>query len=139
MTLLLWLHLVGGIVVTGLALFWAILARSVGQVHDPVETNRLLEVAAGARWPHVVVPWKLRLPLPHLAAMALVVVALIGFLLPASYGAAMLAKLLATLGLLLCFAALARRPTPSLGYAALGYAALALAVIATALSAVIGR
>jgi hypothetical protein len=139
MTLLLWLHLVGGIVVTGLALFWAILGRSVGRVHDPVETNRLLQVAAGARWPHVVVPWKLRLPLPLLAAAALVVVALLGFLLPASYGAAMLAKLAASLGLLLCFVALGRRPTPMLGYATLGYAALALALIATALSALIGR
>ena len=134
MTLLLWLHLVGGIVVTGLALFWAILGHSLGRAHEPVETGRLLQVAAGARWPHVVVPWKLRLPLPLLAAAVLVVAALIGFLLPTSYGAAMLAKLAASLGLLLCFVALGRRPTP-----VLGYAALALAVIATALSALIGR
>jgi len=134
MSLLLWLHVVGGVVVTGLALFWAIMGHALARAHDRTEAERLLGIAASARWPHVALPEKLRLPLPLASAAALIATGLIGLVLPAGYGWAMLFKLLASLGLLLCFLALGRRPVP-----ALGHAALALAVIVTVLSALIGR
>ncbi len=134
MTLLLWLHLLGGIVVTGLALFWAIMGRSLTTAQGPAEARRLLAVTTTARWPHVGLPWKLRLPLPLLSAAALLVVAFLGFLLPAGFGIAIVLKSVASFAMLVCFLALARRPSPEFGYAA-----LALAVVATALSPLLGR
>lgn len=134
MTMLLWLHLLGGIVVTGLALFWAIMGWSLSRVHDGAETRRLLQLTAAARWPHVGLPWKLRLPLPVFGATALLVVAFIGFLLPASFGVASIVKIAASFGLLVCLFAFSRLPSPTLGYVA-----LAFAVVAIVLSPMLGR
>jgi hypothetical protein len=68
------LHLLTGIALVGLGLFWFIMLAALRRHHSAEECDRLLGVAAGARWPHVVVPYRLRLPLPWLnwAVVALV-------------------------------------------------------------------
>jgi len=69
------LHMLTGIALVGLGLFWFIMLAALRRHNSAEEADRLLGVAAGARWPHVVVPYKLRLPLPWLnwAVIAFVV------------------------------------------------------------------
>ena len=57
-------HLLFAVVLVGLALFWFIMLVALRQRFDTAETKRLLQVVNGARWPHVVVPYSLRLALP---------------------------------------------------------------------------
>lgn len=71
-------HIVLAIVLTGLALFWAIMLVSLRRHHEPVEVERLLHTVNGARWPHVAVPWSLRLPLPWMSWATLLALALSG-------------------------------------------------------------
>ena len=134
LSLALWLHLVLAVVVTGLALFWALMGLSLSRVHPAAEAERLLAVAATARWPHVAVPWKWRLPLPLASAAALVVASGIGVGLPATLDALLIVKLVLCAGLLVVFLRLARQPSASLGYAA-----LALALVVVALSTFLAR
>jgi hypothetical protein len=134
LSLALWLHLVLGVLVTGLALFWAVMALSLRRAHPAPEADRLLAVAAAARWPHVAVPASWRLPLPLVSAAALVVASGIGVGLPAPLDALLIVKLVLCAGLLVVFLRLARRPS-----AALGHAALALALGVVALSTFLGR
>jgi hypothetical protein len=134
LSLALWLHLVLGVVVTGLALFWAVMGLSLARAHPAPEAQRLLGVAAGARWPHVVVPAGWRLPLPRVSLAALIVASGIGVGLPAALDLVLIVKLVLCAALLVVFLRLARQPT-----ATLGYLALALALAVTALSTLLGR
>ena len=59
-----YLHLVFTMFLVGYVLYWAVMAVSLRRDLAPAETERLLEIANRSRWPHVAVPWRLRLPLP---------------------------------------------------------------------------
>lgn len=122
-----WLHLVLGVVVTGLALFWAILARALTRGAEAAEAPRLLAVAAAARWPHVAVPWSARLPLPLLGIVVLIAAAVTGVLLGTPGTVMSGLKVVAVVALLVCFRQIGRQPTATLAYASL---ALALAIMA---------
>lgn len=66
-------HVFLAIVLVGLALFWFIMLVALRQRFDAVETARLLQVVNGARWPHVVIPYSLRLALPWVTWVVLAV------------------------------------------------------------------
>jgi len=57
-------HILFGILLVGLALFWVIMHIALGRQTNTGDAARLLDVAHRARWPHVVIPYALRLPLP---------------------------------------------------------------------------
>ncbi|MDX6749584.1 hypothetical protein SH611_07190 [Geminicoccaceae bacterium 1502E] len=73
-------HLVASLLVTGYTLFWAIMALALGRTARPVEAARLLGVVRDSRWPHVIVPWSLRLRLPTVGWLLLAATALSGVL-----------------------------------------------------------
>jgi hypothetical protein len=64
---LVYVHLVCSVVLTGLALYWFIMRLALRQRFGEGETQDLLQIANRARWPHVAVPYALRLPLPWVA------------------------------------------------------------------------
>lgn len=72
-------HLLFAIVLVGLALFWFIMLVALRQKLDAAETQRQLQVVNSARWPHVAVPYRLRLPLPLMTWVMLIVLALTGY------------------------------------------------------------
>lgn len=74
------LHLVASLLVTGYTLFWAIMALALRRSASPREAQRLLGVVAQSRWPHVIVPWRLRLPLPLVGWLLIALAALTGAL-----------------------------------------------------------
>lgn len=57
-------HIIFSILLVGQALYWMIMTIALSRRHDPAEAERLLQIANRARWPHVVVPPALRIPLP---------------------------------------------------------------------------
>ena len=59
-------HLFFSILLIGLALFWFIMRIALKRRFAAGDATRLLTVAQAARWPHVAVPYKWRLPLPWL-------------------------------------------------------------------------
>ena len=59
-------HIFFSILLVGMALFWIIMHTALRRRFDAAETIRLLNVAQGARWPHVAIPHAWRLPLPWL-------------------------------------------------------------------------
>jgi hypothetical protein len=59
-------HIFLGILFTGLALYWIIMASSLPRLLGTVEGGRLLQVAHALRWPPAPVPKALRIPLPWL-------------------------------------------------------------------------
>lgn len=71
-------HIFFSVVFTGLALYWMIMLVSLGQRFDAGETGRLLGIAHKARWPHVVIPYKWRVPLPWMTTLVMVVLWLTG-------------------------------------------------------------
>lgn len=73
------LHIVLAIVIVGLALFWAIMLLALRQKFDATQTAHHLAQANAARWPHVVVPYALRLPLPYVMWGLLVLVSVTGY------------------------------------------------------------
>jgi hypothetical protein len=73
-----WLHIVFGIVLVGQALFWFVMLVALRRRFDATATRQWLTIAKGARWPHVLVPYALRLPLPVVAWSTLVVLVLTG-------------------------------------------------------------
>lgn len=73
------LHIVLAIVIVGLALFWAIMLVALRQKFDASQTAHHLQQANAARWPHVVVPYALRLPLPYVMWAMLVLVSITGY------------------------------------------------------------
>jgi hypothetical protein len=62
-----YVHLICGVVLTGLALYWFIMRTALRQRFSAGETQDLLQIANRARWPHVAIPYALRLPLPWVA------------------------------------------------------------------------
>jgi len=74
-------HIVLGIVLVGQALYWFIMLVALRQKFSVADVARHLDVAGAARWPHVVVPWKLRIPLNLLAWLIIALVVASGFLL----------------------------------------------------------
>ena len=64
-------HLLLGILLVGLALFWFIMTTVLQRRFGVPESGRLLQVVNEARWPHVVVPFRWRLPLPWIAWLTL--------------------------------------------------------------------
>ncbi len=108
-TFLVWLHLVASVLVTGLALFWAIMARALGRTSSSGEAARLLGVAASARWPHTIVPWNARLPLWLLGLVLVVVAAVTGLALGLPFTATFAVKLVLVLALVAALAGLRGR------------------------------
>lgn len=65
-SIILYLHLVSGVLFVGYTLYWVIMAASLHRVKPGEEVTALLGVLAVSRWPHVAVPYRYRLPLPWL-------------------------------------------------------------------------
>jgi hypothetical protein len=111
-----YLHLVFTMFLVGYALYWAIMVVSLRRDLAPAETTRLLEAANRSRWPHVVVPWRLRLPLPFMAWGFLAILLITGLALMASHGVGTILAL--KLALVALFAliqvGLTRRPARAL-------------------------
>ena len=71
--LLTFIHIVASVVLTGLALYWLVMVAAVKRKFSGTAVADLLEAARGARWPHVAVPMRFRLPLPWVFWVVLVV------------------------------------------------------------------
>jgi hypothetical protein len=67
-----YVHILSSIFLVGLALFWFIMNVALRRKFDDVQTAAWFQVLNTARWPHVAVPWKLRLPLPVFTWVVLV-------------------------------------------------------------------
>ncbi len=78
--ILIWLHLVAAVFLTGMALFWLLLPEALRRRFEPAQAQELLEAARRARWPHVAVPHHLRLPLPIVGLLISAGVAATGIL-----------------------------------------------------------
>jgi hypothetical protein len=128
------LHLVFTVFLVGYALYWAVMVVSLRRTFDPVETDRLLEIANRARWPHVVVPWRLRLPLPFMAWGFLAILLVTGVVLSHAISAILALKLVLVALFAAFHVALTRRPTP-----ALIFVNFALALVIVALSGLLVR
>jgi hypothetical protein len=74
-------HLVFAVVLVGQALFWFIMSVALRQRFDTAETERYLRIVNGARWPHVVVPYNLRIPLFLMSWLVMGVLVATGLLL----------------------------------------------------------
>lgn len=96
----------------GFALYWVIMIVSLHRVRPGIEVSNLLTIVANSRWPHVVVPYKFRIPLPILGLVLLLFMLVTGGLLMLSFGAT--ALLWGKIACFLCVLALAhvmmRRP-----------------------------
>jgi hypothetical protein len=123
-------HLVGAIVLTGMALFWGIMVVSLKHHGEDAELGVTLGILNRSRWPHVVVPWKLRLPLPIVSWVVILVMIVTGGLLmregTTDIDGMMIAKLLLVLLIAVVQLLLTKRPTPAPIFANL---ALVLAVV----------
>ncbi len=75
-----WLHLVSLVGLTGIALFWFLMPAGLARHAPPARTRELLEACRRARWPHVGIPERLRLPLPMMGLLVTAVVAATGAL-----------------------------------------------------------
>lgn len=131
-----YLHLVFTMFLVGYVLYWAIMVVSLGRDLAPPETERLLGIANRSRWPHVLVPWRLRLPLPLMGWGFLAMLVITGLVLMASYALGPLLVLKVALVLLFALvqAALTRRPGRAL---IMVNFALALAIVVV--SGLLGR
>jgi hypothetical protein len=74
------IHIVFAILLMGLALFWFIMHTALGRRFAAAESTRLLGIAHGARWPHVVIPYAMRLPLPWVTWAVFLVLCVTGIL-----------------------------------------------------------
>ena len=124
-------HLFLAVLVTGYALFWAILALALRRSPRAAETAALLATAAEARWPHRLVPWRLRLPLSVVGWLLLAAALATGLLAGALGGPreltlAFWVKLAAVLVLGALHAAFLRRPRPLPAWAGLAVLLLVL-------------
>ncbi len=133
-----YLHLLLSVFLTGYALFWAVMAMALRQRFDQPQTAEYLGVVGRARWPHVLVPWRLRLPLPMVGWLLLALLVATGALAlqgagSVAVGPTMLVKLLLVVLLVVVHALLALRPRPSLCVAGLGLTLAVLAVSVTLL------
>jgi hypothetical protein len=127
-----YIHVVAGVLLAGYALFWAMLALSLARDSDAPRMEGLLRLALAARWPHVVVPLALRLPLPLVGWTFLVATALTGVLLLAgvSFSGMLLGKLLLFAILLGSQLLLTLRPTSTRAYVNLAVVVLIVAASA---------
>lgn len=111
-------HIIFGILLVGQALYWMVMSIALNRRHGPVEADRLLQVAQRARWPHVVVPPALRIPLPWIAWLtiaALFVTGLIGVMLRGFAGDLMWwIKFGLFVAIVIVQIPLTRRPAPTL-------------------------
>jgi hypothetical protein len=123
-----YVHLAAGVLLTGYALFWGMLAFSLTR-HADAEVERLLTVAGGARWPHVGLPMAMRLRFTSLGWIFLVVTAFTGVVvLPgAAFSGMLVGKLLLFVILLGDQLMLTLRPTPARAY---GNLAVVLLIVA---------
>lgn len=71
-------HSFFSVLFTGLALYWMIMLTSLSRRFDAGETHRLLGIAHAARWPHVVIPQKWRLPVSWVTTFVMVALWLTG-------------------------------------------------------------
>lgn len=110
-------HVFFSVVFTGLALYWMIMLISLRRRFEAGETARLLGIAHKARWPHVVVPYKWRVPLPWMTTLVMVVLWLTGIvnskLRGMPEGALWWSKMGLFLALIALQVALTRRPHPA--------------------------
>lgn len=127
-------HLAGAVLLVGYLLFWAIMGLALGRRFPHRQVRDYLAIVAAARWPHMGVPWHLRLPWPMVGWVMLAAMILTGaFLLlvgPVGLDGVMIAKLIVVALLVGLHHGLARRATPSVAYAG-----LALGLVVVALSA----
>jgi hypothetical protein len=79
-------HIVFAILLAGLALFWLVMHVALDRRSDATDAPRLLGVAHRARWPHVVIPYASRLPLPWVAWLVFLVLGGTGLMALASRG-----------------------------------------------------
>lgn len=126
--LFVWLHWVTLVGATGLALFWLLLPAALSRFHSPERARELFLLAHRARWPHVGVPERLRLPLPLVTLLATLAAALTGVLSAGAVPVAALfgAKLAVVLVLLLVQTAFLVRPSFALARSQLPLVLLAL-------------
>ena len=131
-----YLHLLFTMFLVGYVLYWAIMAVSLRRDFAPAETERLLGIANRSRWPHVLVPWRLRLPLPLMGWGFLAILAITGLVLMAGFelGAFLALKIALVLLFALVQAVLTRRPGRAL---IMVNFALALGIVV--LSGLLGR
>ena len=111
-----YIGLLAAVLLTGHALFWAMMALSLGRDRDPAEVRSMLGIVGRSRWPHVVVPWAWRLPFASLGFVFLLLVAI------ATLGASGITPAIGALLLAVaaCNVLLALRPSPPAAYADLG-------------------
>jgi hypothetical protein len=126
------LHILLGIVLTGQALFWFVMSVSLRRDFDEARTLELLRTTQSARWPHVAVPWKLRLPLPWVGWATLLLLGLTGAYLvqvrgAAPTGGAWHLKMTAFAALLVVQGLMQRRPQKLFANLGLLFALLAMA------------
>jgi hypothetical protein len=72
------LHIVFSILLMGLALYWVIMSYALAKGRGTAEAAQLLDAAHRARWPHVVVPPSLRIPLPWMSWLVIAGLAITG-------------------------------------------------------------
>jgi hypothetical protein len=66
-------HILFAILLVGLALFWVIMDVALRRRFALADALGMLDLAQASRWPHVAVPYRLRLPLPWLTWAAVAV------------------------------------------------------------------
>ena len=110
-------HLFLSVLLAGQTLYWLTMLAALRQKFPQHETARLLETVKAARWPHVLVPWRLRLPLPGVMALTLLAQLLTGAALMhlrgvAPQGGLWMLKWALVLAVTVLFGLLAARPRP---------------------------
>jgi hypothetical protein len=81
-----YLHVVFTMFLIGSVLYWTVMLISLRRDFTPGETERLLEIASRGAWPHVLVPWRFRLPLRFMGLGFLAILVISGLPLMARYG-----------------------------------------------------
>jgi hypothetical protein len=74
-------HIVFAVVLVGQALFWFIMLAALRQRFAAADVDRYFGVLSGARWPHVAVPYRLRIPLAGMQWLVIALTVGTGFLL----------------------------------------------------------
>ena len=114
-----YVHLVLTVFLVGYVLYWAVMVTALRRSCEPGETLRLLAVASHARWPHVVLPWAMRVPLPFMGWAFLLLLLASGFALASDHGWSplLMVKLVLVAAFAIIQLVLTRRPLPALIFA----------------------